>query len=574
MPVNQIYVGTSGPKGIYVGTSRVKQVYVGTTLVYADPRTITISLGTGVASVEYAVIEANGVSGPSGTLTSSGSVTVGYGAQIAFLATASTGYNLGSYTTSYSSVTADFTASFTATRKTYTVTISKGTGISGATYTIYNAAGTATATGQTATTATVEHGGKIKFTSVTASTGYQVNSYTATHTITAAKTISLTASWKTYTVTISKGTGVSTVTYTIYNESGTATATGQTATTATVRHNGKIKITGVTVATGYNTATYTAEHTITAAKTISVATTRKTFTVTITKGTGISSFSWTRTKWSGGTTTGTTSPVTVEYGDSISVTGTASTGYQNPTTLSYSSITANKSGTLTATPIPYTVTIRIMYNSTKYTSKVGTVTGTYSNTSGGTSNISASHGCTITVPYNGQVKLTSTTPVTGFAYSSGATTYTITGNKTIDVVFTAKTATSSFSLVQNSGSADLNRMSKSGFTVTAQLIFNVNEVAAGTTLATIPASYRPTSNKTYTNSSAWHTAKTFTNTTPTTSTPTITFGSNGNVTSNLKSYGVVTYTVAGGGKWGGGSNSTTYNTLLNVDPAVTWSTAP
>lgn len=564
MPINKIYIGTSSPKGIYVGTSRVKQVYVGTTLVYADPRTITVSLGTGVASVEYAVIEADGTSGPGGTLTSSGSVTVGYGAQVAFLATASTGYNLGSYTTSYSSVTADFTASFTATRKTYTVTISKGTGISGATYTIYNAAGTATATGQTATTATVEHGGKITFTSVTASTGYKVNSYTATHTITAAKTISLTASWKTYTVTISKGTGVSTVTYTIYNESGTATATGQTATTATVRHNGKIKITAVTVATGYNTATYTAEHTITAAKTISVTTTRKTFTVTISKDTGISSFSWTRTKWNGGTTTGTTSPVTVEYGDSISVTSTASTGYQNPTTLSYSSITANKSGTLTATPIPYTVTIRIRYNSTTYTSKVGTVTGTYSNTSGGTSNISGSHGCTITVPYNGQVKLTSTSPVAGFAYSSGATTYTITGNKTIDVVFVATTSTNSITW-SKADSITTNTLSKNAFNVTATINVRLVAAEANTSLGTVPAAYIPASAKSFTSTTQWFTGSTGSGNTIQYkyAKPTITIGTDGSIKSSLKSYGAVQNP---GGKW---SSGVTYNYPF-IQDTVSW----
>lgn len=550
MPVNKIYVGTSGPEGIYVGTNRVKQVYVGTTLVYADPRIVTISLGTGVASVEYAVIEADGISGPNETFTDTGTVAVGYGAKIGFLATASTGYNLDSYTTSNDNVTTDFTASFTATRKKYTVTISKGTGISGVTYTIYNAAGTATATGQTATTATVEHGGKIKFTSVTASTGYQVNSYTAEHTITAAKTISFTASWKTYTVTISKGTGVSTVKYTIYNESGTATATGQTATTATVRHNGKIKITAATVATGYNAATYTAEHTITAATTINVTTTRKTFTVTITKGTGISSFSWTRTKWSGGTTTGTTSPVTVEYGDSISVTGTASTGYQNPTSLSYSSITANKSGTLTATPIPYTVTIRILYNGTTYTSKVGTVTGTYSNTSGGSSSISASHGCTITVPYKGQVKLTGISPVAGFAYNSGATTYTITGNRTIDVVFTATNSTSSITW-SYVGATTTNTLTKNAFNVTANISMQFNAFSAGATIGSIPAAYRPASNTTKQADERWFQGTKGSGVTISNvyNNPTFTFGSNGNVTCNILSKGTCTAGAYKGGSW-------------------------
>lgn len=567
MPVNKIYVGTSGPKGIYVGTSRVKQVYVGTTLVYADPRTVTISLGTGVASVEYAVIEADGTSGPSGTLTSSGTVTVGYGANIAFLAKASTGYNLNSYTTSNDNVTTDFTASFTATIKTYTVTISKGTGISGATYTIYNAAGTATATGQTATTATVQHGGKITFTSVTASTGYQVNSYTATHTITAAKTISLTATYKTYTVTISKGTGVSTVTYTIYNESGTATATGQTATTATVRHNGKIKITSVTVATGYKTATYTAEHTITAAKTISVTTTYKTFTVTISKGTGVSTVYYDVWDENGNktTTSGTSGTVTVRYNGKIQCTSaTYSTGYEaSSSDKTQYTITANKTISWTAKKKVYTVTIRIRYNNSTYTSKVGTVSGTYTNSSGTSTTLSASHGATLSVQHGGTVNLSTQTPVAGFAYSSGAGSHTITAAKTIDVVFVASTSTSSITW-SYAETVTTNTLSKNAFNVTATINVNLKAANAGVTLGTVPANYRPASNKTHASDDSWFDKVTGSGVTTANTfyTPTYTISTAGAFTANKKSNGTVTL--------GAYKSSATWKSYANINETITW----
>jgi hypothetical protein len=562
MPINKIYIGTSLPKSIYVGTSQAKMVYVGTNLVYTRPQTVSLTLNTGVASIQYSSTEADGTTGASGTATASTSVTVGYGSVFSAAATAATGYTIN---TSTYGVTVDGNESWspTATRKTYTVTISKGTGVSSFSWTVTKWNG-GTTTGSTSPV-TVEYGDSITITGTATSAAYNTPSSITYSNITANKTASLTTTYKTFTVTISKGTGVNTVTYDVYNESGTKTSTGLTSTTCTVRYGGKVVITGATVNTGYNAASYTATTSnITSTKTISVTTTRKTFTVTISKGTGISSFSWTRTKWSGGTTTGTTSPVTVEYGDSISVTGTASTGYQNPTSLSYSSITANKSGTLTATPIPYTVTIRIRYNNTTYTSKVGTVTGTYSNTSGGTSNISGSHGCTITVPYKGQVNLTSTSPVAGFAYSSGATTYTITGNTTIDVVFVASTSTTTFTI--NNGTATTNTISKNAFTVTASLSVNLGKASSGATLATVPANYRPASNRTYTNGTTWYTAATSTNGSAGTTTPTITVATSGAVSANKQSYGTIS--LAAGGKWGG--SSWTAETVLSLSN-ITWS---
>ena len=259
--------------------------------------------------------------------------------------------------------------------------------------------------------------------------------------------------------------------------------------------------------------------------------------------------------------------VSVRYNGKIQCTSaTYSTGYEaNSSDKTQYTITAAKTISWTAKKKVYTVTIRIKYGSTIYTSKVGTVNGTYTNSSGTSTTLPATHGTTISVQHGGEVNLSGQTAVAGFAYSSGAGKYTnITAAKTIDVVFVASTSTTTFTTSQFA-STSTNTISKNAFTVTASLVGNLKEVASGTTLATVPSGYRPASAKTATNGTTWYTAKSFTNTTPGTTTPTITRSTAGAVTANAKSYGTVT--IGGGGKWGGGSVS--YETQLSLS-SITW----
>ena len=207
----------------------------------------------------------------------------------------------------------------------------------------------------------------------------------------------------------------------------------------------------------------------------------------------------------------------------------------------------------------YNVTIQILYGTTVYTSKVGTVAGTYTNSSGTSTTLSATHGTTISVQHGGTVNLSTKTPVAGFAYSSGAGSYTITGATTIKVYFVASTSTSSSTLHYSSGTTT-NTLSKNGFSVTCTINCTLSAVAANTSLATIPAAYRPASAQTV--SVTW----TNTNYNNTTS-ATITIGTDGSVKSNTASSGQTT-TSAGGGKWSTGATITT-TTYLNF--SKTWS---
>lgn len=83
---------------ILVGQSQVKLVYLDTSLVFVDKRTLSFSLGTGVASATYSGKTIDGKS-ISGTVTTSTSISIDYGATLTISAIAKTGYILNSYTT-------------------------------------------------------------------------------------------------------------------------------------------------------------------------------------------------------------------------------------------------------------------------------------------------------------------------------------------------------------------------------------------------------------------------------------------------------------------------------------------
>lgn len=203
MPIEKILIGKNKPKKVYVGTNKAKYIYFGKKLVFADPQTLTISKGTGVKSVECVVIEKDG----SAFRSTNSSITVGYGAIVAYAANPETGYTVDLYDPEPETITESKTVSFTATLNTYTVTLKRGTGVDKITYTVYGPDGKAESAGTfssgTSKDVTVKYGGKITFTPI-ASTGYSLSSYTAatTEIITSNKTFDCTAKINQYDVTI------------------------------------------------------------------------------------------------------------------------------------------------------------------------------------------------------------------------------------------------------------------------------------------------------------------------------------------------------------------------------------
>lgn len=108
-----IKIGVSQAKVAYVGASRVKHIYLGNSLVFSDTVNLTLSIGTGVASVE---IKSTRVDGAVTTATYSSSTTIGfaYGSALSISATAAYGYTINSYTSS-TTITEAKSLSYTAT---------------------------------------------------------------------------------------------------------------------------------------------------------------------------------------------------------------------------------------------------------------------------------------------------------------------------------------------------------------------------------------------------------------------------------------------------------------------------
>lgn len=282
----------------------------------------------------------------------------------------------------------------------------------------------------------ISHGSTIRV-QVDPDTGYQVDSIKlggtaitngSDHTITAATSLTATASLKTYTVTITNPTGAS-----ISAVVGSATYTS----TFTAKHGTSIKYT-VTASTGYNVTSFTyggtsitsgSSQTLTGDVTVTAAATLKTYTITITQpSNGIIKVG------------SNTSTFTAKHFDSYIVTLTPSTGYSVKTlTWGDTSITNGSkqtvSGPVTITgstaAIPQAITItqpangtiKVRYNNTDYTSSF---------------NAPYNSSITITATPNTGYKL-STLTYGGSAISSGASK-TVTGPVTI---------TGSFSILSN-----------------------------------------------------------------------------------------------------------------------------
>ena len=294
-------------------------------------------------------------------------------------------------------------------------------------------------------------------------------------------------------VTISKGTGVSSVAYTVTEKDGsTSSGTATNATTAVpVGYGATIKFTP-TASTGYSLNTYTSSATITSASTYSFNATVKSYTTTI-------NVMYSSTEW--GNTQGSKIG-TFQY----------STNNSSWTTSSDASITANYGSKIyirSISPAPGFALSSVTYNGTSQTGSSGTYT--------------------ITV---------------------GA------GNYALNVNMTSTTSTSSVSFAYAS-TVNTNSLSRSAWTVTANVNILVAKCDQGVTIGTIPAQYRPATAQTVTvNWAKTVNASTGVEIGNTAATATITINTNGTIVSSQASGGQTT-TSAGGGKWGSGVALTT-----------------
>lgn len=294
-------------------------------------------------------------------------------------------------------------------------------------------------------------------------------------------------------------------------------------------------------------------------------------TVTITKGTGVSKVVVAVTEKDGSThsTTVTAGSQSIEvgYGASITMTPTASTYYTiNSGYTSSATITSSPTYAFSATRQNYTVYIRTRYNSsTSNASKVGTISGSYTNSSGSSATFSGQYSTTLTVQAGTTVSFTSYSASTGFAAPATKSTTVTSNGQYIYADFTATTHTSSCTL-HYSESTTTNTISKTGFSVTCTINCVLKAASAGTSLATVPAAYRPAAAQTAT-VSKWYISTLSGGSENGSGSATITISTAGAITSNQASGGTTTSAV-GGGKWATGATLTT-KYYLNF--SKTWS---
>lgn len=140
--------GTSTVNAVTYNGNDVKQIKYNNSFAWCKPYTLSISKGTGVASVTVSRTSTLEPTASTGSI-SAGSGTIFHGDKLSVSATASTGYLLDSYTTSYTvsgntsvSVTATALPKITLTKNTHVKTISLTYVDSGGTSHTVTAAGT------------------------------------------------------------------------------------------------------------------------------------------------------------------------------------------------------------------------------------------------------------------------------------------------------------------------------------------------------------------------------------------------------------------------------------------------
>lgn len=362
-----------------------------------------------------------------GSTTLSSGASVEYGTVLTVTYSASTGYTASCKygSTSINSggtftMTAATTVATTATKNKYTLTISQG---ANTTLTVKNGSTTLSSG------ASVEYGTTLTVT-YSASTGYTASckygstaiSSGGTFTMPASNTtVTSTATINTYAVTISQGANT---TLTVKNGSTTITSGTKVnyGTVLTITHSGATGYTSSCKA-GSTTISSGGTYTVTAAVTITSTATINSYTLTISPGANTSL----TVKNSSGTTLA--SGAKVNYGTVLTVTFSASTGYN--ATCKYGNTSISSGGTFTmtaattvattATLKTYTLTISQAANSTVKVTRSGTAL---------TNGATVSHFDVLTVTFSASTGYNASCMVNSSSINSGAT-YTVSGAVTV-----------------------------------------------------------------------------------------------------------------------------------------------
>lgn len=321
------------------------------TLLQIPVGTLSISAGTG------STITVNRTSSPSGSTGNlSNGAALYYNDKLKISFGVSTGYNLGTHTVNGSTftsgnthtVTGNVSVASTAALKTYTLSISAGTG---STITVKRGSTTLS------NGATITHGDVLTITFGTGE-GYNLGTHTVngtaftsggSHTVTGAVSVVSSATVKSFTLSISAGTG-STITVNRTSSPKQGAATGNLANGAAVFYSDKLTITFGVSQAKYELATHTvngatftsgSSHTVGGAVSVAATAALRTYTLSISHDANSA------VQVKRGSTT-LSSGATITYGDVLTITFNANSGYAvDAHTVNESTFTSGNTHTVT-----------------------------------------------------------------------------------------------------------------------------------------------------------------------------------------------------------------------------------
>lgn len=213
--------GTSVVNTVTYNGNDVKQIKYNDSFAWCKPYTLSVSKGTGVASVTVSRISTLEPTASTGSI-SAGSGTIFHGDKLSVSATASTGYLLNSYTTSYT-VSGNTSVSVTATALPK-ITLTKNTHVKTISLTYVDGNGTS----QTVTAAGTyyaKNGSNYSWSATADNYCYMTSNSSGSGTISGDITISPTADYGYYTVSLNAITNATAyVNTTASNYSGSVTA--------------------------------------------------------------------------------------------------------------------------------------------------------------------------------------------------------------------------------------------------------------------------------------------------------------------------------------------------------------
>lgn len=219
--------------------------------------TLSYSLGTGVASIKVTRTSSPIQNATTGELSSGDRIY--YGDKLSVTATASTGYTLSGYTSSYT-VSSDINISITSNVQSFTLHKSQGTGVASVVVTRTASQYKGAALGNLVDNSVIYYGDKL---SVSASSmyGYTLNAYTNSYTVGGNVTVNVTARVMNYTLRITQDSGISSVSVTRTSSPKQGAATGRLSSGSTIYHGDTLTV-SVTAHSGYEPNAYTASYTV------------------------------------------------------------------------------------------------------------------------------------------------------------------------------------------------------------------------------------------------------------------------------------------------------------------------